>query len=705
MGSKMLRDNEIISKSRETLFQRILMFIWIVLVCHCFYFSYLGVWLAFSCVAIGAFVLTPAIYFTHKYYSKELGSLLLVASGCMYIYLPGMSMKNQADFELFYFPVLMVTLLLFELEKKKFILLGCSFPFLAYTLRLVYGYDYLPEAFMANDAPYSLMRTVSFYGSGLTSLGLLTIFVNTIRKLSESVYELQTHEGEELKEAQRLGKIGSWKYNIASKEVHWSDQMYALYDLDINDSQPLFEVCRKKIHPDDVDQWDKKFDDCCANGEPFTLQFRVKTIDENKSNYMWVETRARGLVDSDGSVSDVFGTCQDITEAKEAPNKRLDEIQNFLSAAPSCLKVMSKEGALIDINPRGLSFVEAETKASVLDKSVYDLVAESQRQEFIDFNHKICSGERGSLVFEMVGLRGQRRWLETHAAPYVLATGEVCHIAMSNDITEKIEAERDYKRQKSIAAHSARLASIGKLAAGVGHEINNPLAILKGYLTIALRKLENSSGKDVFEMRSYLTKCDKVVSRIENIVNGLRAFSRNDSLIQISFDPLSAIQETYNMIHEIYKKDGFVLNLIYDKTDPSVEVRGNLGNFQQVLMNLIANAKDAVASNEIKEITIRYALKDDQVLIDVQDNGTGVPEDIIDEIFDPFFTTKDVNEGTGIGLSLVHNFTQEMGGDLSVKSEAGRHTTFTINLPRVDAKPAKISQTKIEPESPSKPDS
>lgn len=118
------------------------------------------------------------------------------------------------------------------------------------------------------------------------------------------------------------------------------------------------------------------------------------------------------------------------------------------------------------MNSKGLALIEAEDMESVRGANVYDIVEESHRERFREFNEKICSGQKGTLVFEIVGLQGARRWMETHAAPYYLANGEVAHIAITNDIADKVVAEKELLQQRQALASSARLASIGQFVGG-----------------------------------------------------------------------------------------------------------------------------------------------------------------------------------------------------------------------------------------------
>ncbi|MCO4753836.1 MAG: response regulator, partial [Bacteriovoracaceae bacterium] len=250
----------------------------------------------------------------------------------------------------------------------------------------------------------------------------------------------------------------------------------------------------------------------------------------------------------------------------------------------------------------------------------------------------------------------------------VIATGGI-----SLDITEKKEFERQ-------AFHNSKLASIGELAAGVGHEINNPLTIIKGYIGSIQYKMDSDETFDKDSCHKYLEKIDSATNRIAKIVQGLRNFSRMDSEEFKDFELSEAITESAEMVKDIYYKEG--INVFLDSSSIlGVHVFGSMGKLQQVFMNLLSNARDATAGNEVRSIHINSSVRHKKAYISVKDNGTGISKHVQTKIFDPFFTTKEVNQGTGIGLSIAHNIIEEHGGSLTCESVEGEGATFSIELP------------------------
>ncbi len=250
------------------------------------------------------------------------------------------------------------------------------------------------------------------------------------------------------------------------------------------------------------------------------------------------------------------------------------------------------------------------------------------------------------------------------------------------EMMNAILIEAELELQKSIALQNARLASIGQLASGVGHEINNPLAIINGYLTIA-RDLLNDRGTLDPDVAELFRKINGASSRIANIVRGLKTFAKSDDGHQSTFDLGELLQETITIMSEMFQKDAIDFRL--EVPVGTWPIHGNRDRIQQAFVNLMSNARDAVRGRASPFICLRLLPVGDQLKITVADNGGGIPERIRNRIFDPFFTTKEVNYGTGIGLSLVDAILKEHGGSVELETTVNVGTTFTLTLPWISS--------------------
>lgn len=237
------------------------------------------------------------------------------------------------------------------------------------------------------------------------------------------------------------------------------------------------------------------------------------------------------------------------------------------------------------------------------------------------------------------------------------------------------------KEQEKINQHQAKMVMIGQLAAGVGHEINNPLAIILGHLELLDIRLGKGKTIDHEFLDSVVDKLSIATDRIIQITDGLKTFARNDVEEIESFSPLEAIKESQYLLCELFKNDNVYLEVFALDGVEQLLIKTNKGKFQQILANLVSNARHAVQDSKVKNITITLAKRDDFIEILVKDTGHGIPKEQLDKIFEPFYTTKKVKEGTGLGLSFVYRYIQELGGSVSVNSVIEEGTTFKLRIP------------------------
>ena len=245
-------------------------------------------------------------------------------------------------------------------------------------------------------------------------------------------------------------------------------------------------------------------------------------------------------------------------------------------------------------------------------------------------------------------------------------------------------AAEDRTRVKTEAqlAHSARLVSLGRMAAGVAHEINNPLAVI-GELAGLMEDLIDdefvaaSSHGELF--RDNVRKIQHHVDRSRDITHRLLGFARR---MEPHRDKVNVNEVAKEALSFIAAEASFRQVELEQAFDPDVPIiTSDRAQLQQVVLNLLNNAIDA--SSPSGKVTVSSSTDADTVTVAVEDNGTGIPEDLRDRIFDPFFTTKGPGEGSGLGLSICYTITKGLGGTLSFDSEPGKGTVFRVRLPKV----------------------
>lgn len=314
---------------------------------------------------------------------------------------------------------------------------------------------------------------------------------------------------------------------------------------------------------------------------------------------------------------------------------------------------------------------------------------------------------RKSYPFDTTICSREVSFMEHHYEQQILMLGNRKQILIYiNDITER-------KQLREQAMMNDRLATVGTLAAGVAHEINNPIAwvlenlrylkesttLLKRYLNVTnrilmepdhearLQYLENMSTMLDYEELEKIYKFEEIVDetlqgavRIRDIVRDLKGFSRIDKTEVTTVDINSVINTTISMAVPEFKYRARLEKRLATNLPPLLV---NSGKLHQVILNLIVNAAQAIPEGNIQQNTISVTteLEKDKIKIEISDTGAGIPKDVLPRIFDPFFTTKEDGSGTGLGLAIVHEVIGKFGGEIKVESVVNVGTTFTIYLP------------------------
>jgi signal transduction histidine kinase len=240
-------------------------------------------------------------------------------------------------------------------------------------------------------------------------------------------------------------------------------------------------------------------------------------------------------------------------------------------------------------------------------------------------------------------------------------------------------------RAQQQLVRSEKLASIGQLVAGIAHEINNPVnAIVNtvGPLEAAIGDVDSADAgarsEAAKDIRDMVRVVQRGAQRTKAIVQALHNYSRTDDENVVEFDLDRSIDDSLELLRHLLKQ-----NVTVEKKFGDVgRVRGHAGQINQVFMNLLTNAAQALAGREHATITIETRVDGDDVVAKITDNGPGIPPEVLPRIWDPFFTTKEVGEGTGLGLSIVHELVERHHGTIECDTTVGQGTTFTIRLPR-----------------------
>jgi two-component system NtrC family sensor kinase len=351
-------------------------------------------------------------------------------------------------------------------------------------------------------------------------------------------------------------------------------------------------------------------------------------------------------------------------------------IEAIIDSLPLSLYAIDREYNIVAWNRNRELGELGIPRGSVLGKNIFNVLTRQKRDLLeSEFERVFATGEIERIEHESATKSGQlKHWLISKIPMWIDLTGAVSHvITVGEDITDRIEANR-------AVAGAEKLAAVGRLAAGVVHEINNPLATISA----CAEALETRVNEGAFEgsealddLREYLGLIRSEAFRCKNITMGLLDFSRTRTTGRTRVDMGEVIDSAARLLS--HQKRGEDVKFQIQASEALPPVSGDAGQLQQVIIALATNAMDAMPQGG--QLTIATKPDGKTVLIEVSDTGLGIAPENVPKIFEPFFTTKEVGKGTGLGLAVCYGILTEHGGSLDVQSTVGVGTTFTISLP------------------------
>jgi len=380
----------------------------------------------------------------------------------------------------------------------------------------------------------------------------------------------------------------------------------------------------------------------------------------------------RASVESQDEIGDLAIHFNQMTEALENSMAYTD---NILHSMGDMLIVLNLDGTIRTINTAGINLLGYE-EGEFIGKHLEAFLEKKGESPLLGEMTELTAHIKKERLqgIKVIFLTKQNERISTLVSGNTLKDAEerVQGIVLSaTDMREQLKLQAQ-------ATQNEKLASIGELAAGVGHEINNPLAIATGNLSKAIKELKKPEMNRALLQKTF-ERQEESLERIRVIVDSLRTYARMDTEQFGSLDIHELINKTVGLVATIYEREGIQVKTEFQAKQYTI--LGNTGKFQQVLMNLISNAKDATEGRENREIIIRTENDQYELAVSISDLGSGISDEIKEKIFDNFFTTKEVGKGTGMGLGISKKIIEEMEGGLEVDSKVGVGTTFTINFP------------------------
>ena len=353
-------------------------------------------------------------------------------------------------------------------------------------------------------------------------------------------------------------------------------------------------------------------------------------------------------------------------------------LRTIIESEPECVKLQAADGTVLEINPAGLRLLDAGRPEDIIGKKIYDVVAQEYKEIYRENMRRVFEGEAVVYEFKSVTLKGRPAWMETHAVPLRDARGTVyALLGITRDITEHKWAEEQGRRHQTELARVARLSTMGEMATGLAHELNQPLSAIANFARGCIRRLRSGDVAPADLIEPLEEVCEQA-ERAGEIMRHVRDFVRKSEPRMTAVDINQVVRSVIKFTELEARQHETIVTLHLAPQQPRVWADSIM--VEQVICNLVRNAMEAMAESRSlrREVMIRTVPQgEDAIEIEVIDTGPGIDGAVIDQVFDQFFTTKP--EGVGMGLSISRSIVESHGGSIRAESRAGG-ATFRFTL-------------------------
>jgi len=475
-----------------------------------------------------------------------------------------------------------------------------------------------------------------------------------------------------LAKAQSMSHVGSWRSDPLTDELRVSDELLRIMHLSREEATP--EVLASLIHPEDREAVMSLLRQGTEQGNNYEIEHRLLLRDGSSK---WVYTIVEPAVNIARQIVKLYGTTQDITERKQDEvrlrNKK-NELQAIFDAVNDGVIVFDHNGSIQHLNHICPQFFPPEVLSGGCRDVFHPETALSPHNCPVEL---ALRGERVESSMVSVREGHNTRYIDITANPIKDEMGEKTRaLVFLRDVTLK----RLHEMQ---LIQTEKMSSIGVLATGIAHEINNPLTSVAGYAEALLRRFRDEPSLVTDSRLEVFTKYLEVIVReayhCKGIIGSLLNFGRKSDGLNCTVNLNRLLLELLELLR--HQSSCGEMNVVADLKDNIPTLLGDPSGLRQVFMNLLINACHAIKDGGRVDISTNYLEKDRAIYVQVRDTGCGIEKDVIDRIWDPFFTTKEVGKGIGLGLALTYNIVKRHGGEISVKSQVGKGSQFTVRLP------------------------
>lgn len=466
------------------------------------------------------------------------------------------------------------------------------------------------------------------------------------RKQAQAALERQRQL---LMEAQQIAGMGHFEMNLQTQQLTWSDSLCRIYGLDPATHQPDIQAFYALLHPDDREVVERAVQTALQDCAPFRTRERILRPD---GQVRVLETNGKVECDEQGRPTHLIGACLDITDRLETElalqlANDIAQLTNWVYDLQSQTFFLQTGGSILmerwqrSIHPEDLGMVREAWRRTLEEGAPYDVQNRLVR-------------------------KGRILWIRVCANPILDVNGRVERVS---GVTQDITVQRKLEEQ---LRESQKMEAIGRLAGGVAHDFNNLLTVIQGYTVVLDSQPDQATRSEAIE------SIREASDRAAALTSQLLAFSRRTFVEPQIVDIHPILQRSQGLIRSLLGED--IQCQVQLAEEPCI-LRIDPNQFEQVLINLVVNARDAMPGGGL--LKIQTSRDTSWVRLTVTDQGHGMDSEVLEHIFEPFFTTKALGRGTGLGLAVVHGLVSRWGGSIQVESAPGRGTSFRVVLPLV----------------------
>jgi PAS domain S-box-containing protein len=525
------------------------------------------------------------------------------------------------------------------------------------------------------DRVWLLVNAIPMLGpDGLVRMVICTFSDITERK---RIQENLLRSEQLLRASQRLTKVGGWEWDVDAKTMTWTDEVYRIHDFEPSNNQPdpAERISRSLAcyAPEDRTTILAAFQRCAELGEPYDLEFPFTTA---KGRHLWIRTVGEATR-IEGRVVKVLGNLIDITDRKQAESALRESDEQFASMAensPVAIYRYSDRRGGLYYSPRTEEILGYSPKQLLAAPWLWRDAIDPEDLPKVDaaIRENLTTQTGLNLIYRIRDASGQQRWLRDKARCHRKPDGELIVDGVVSDMTEAHRAEEEKARLQAQLHRAQRMESLGCLAGGVAHDMNNVLGAIMG-----LASLHQHKAQDDLPLLKNMETIIKACERGGSMVKSLLSFAHEGLTEEVVIDLNVMVLEVVALLKRTTLQR---VRLVTDLTEGLHTVKGDPAALSHALMNLCVNAVDAMAEGGTLTLCTRNEVGG-WVFIEVADTGSGMQREVLDRALDPFFTTKDVGKGTGLGLSMVYNTMKAHRGEVDLQSEPGLGTKVRLHFP------------------------